>query len=50
MNKNVIIFILVVFTLIGSIWGSIASRQKVSMEVQLEKMAAEIAQKIDPQT
>lgn len=40
MNKNVIIFILVVFTLIGSIWGSIANRQKISMEAQLEQMEA----------
>ncbi|MDW7772579.1 MAG: hypothetical protein SCH71_06775 [Desulfobulbaceae bacterium] len=46
MNKNVVIFILVLFTLLGSIWGSVADRKKVSLEVQLEEMTAEM-EKLD---
>ena len=49
MNKNVVIFILVIFTLLGSIWGSVANRKKVVLEDQLSNMNAEI-EKLKHQT
>jgi len=42
MNKNVIIFILVLFTLLGSIWGSIANRKRIDLELQVKNMTAEM--------
>jgi chromosome segregation ATPase len=49
MNKNVVIFILVLFTLLGSIWGSVENRKRISLEQQLQDMSAEI-EKIGMQT
>jgi chromosome segregation ATPase len=40
MNKNTIIFILVVATLIGSIWGSVANRKKIDLERKLNETVA----------
>jgi len=40
MNKNGIIFILVVATLIGSIWGSVANRKKIDLERKLNETVA----------
>lgn len=42
MNKNVVIFILVVFTLLGSIWGSVANKKRIILEQQLLAMAADM--------
>jgi len=42
MNKNVVIFILVIFTLIGSIWGSVANKKRSGLEKQLSDTAAEM--------
>jgi chromosome segregation ATPase len=41
MNKNYVIFILVLSTLLGSIWGSVAHRQKISLEEDLAGLRAE---------
>jgi putative ABC transport system permease protein len=49
MNKNVVIFILVLFTLLGSIWGSVANRQKISIEQDLKNLQAEM-EKLTSQT
>ncbi|GBE12302.1 chromosome partition protein Smc [bacterium BMS3Bbin14] len=35
MNKNLVIFALVVLTVLGSIWGSVANKKKMSLEQQL---------------
>ena len=40
MNRNWIIFILVVATLIGSIWGSVANRKKIDLEHRLNETVA----------
>lgn len=40
MNKNGIIVILVVATLIGSIWGSVANRKKIDLERKLNETVA----------
>ncbi|MDD3619502.1 MAG: hypothetical protein PHX57_08945 [Desulfobulbaceae bacterium] len=40
MNKNGIIFILVVLTLIGSVWGSVANRKKIDLERELNETIA----------
>lgn len=40
MNKNVVIFVLVVLTLVGSIWGSVANRKKINMEQKLNETVA----------
>lgn len=42
MNKNVVIFILVMSTLLGSIWGSIANRKRIVLKHQLAEMAAKM--------
>jgi len=34
MNKNRVIFALVVLTILGSIWGSVANKKKASLERQ----------------
>lgn len=49
MNKNVVIFILVLFTLLGSIWGSVANKKRIVLEEQLKAMAADM-EKIGMQT
>ncbi len=35
MNKNVVIFILVVLIFVGGIWGSVADRKKMALKKQL---------------
>lgn len=47
MNKNVVIFILVVFTILGSIWGSVANKKRISMEKQLSDSVAEVQKLTD---
>ena len=42
MNKNVVIIILVVFTLLGSIWGAVANKKKITLEKKMADSAAEI--------
>jgi len=42
MNKNVVIFILVVFTIIGSIWGSVANKKRMSTDKKLSDTVAEV--------
>lgn len=44
MNKNMVIFVLVVFALIGSIWGSVANKKKVNLEKQLGETVASLQQ------
>lgn len=49
MNKNIVIFILVLLTLLGSIWGSVANRQKISIEQDLKNLKADM-EKLTVQT
>jgi len=44
MNKNLVIFVLVVLTVVGSIWGSVANKKKISLERELNKTVAELKQ------
>ena len=49
MNKNKIIFILFVATMLGSTWGAVVNRQKIDLEQQLNSAQAEL-RKISPRT
>ncbi len=42
MNKNLVIFALVVLTLLGSIWGSVANKKKTSLEQQLTETVTKL--------
>ncbi|VAW36437.1 hypothetical protein MNBD_DELTA04-822 [hydrothermal vent metagenome] len=42
MNKNLVIFALVVLTVLGSIWGSIANKKKMSLERQLTETVTKL--------
>ncbi len=42
MNKNLVIFALVVLTIMGSIWGSIANKKKTSLERQLTETVTKL--------
>jgi chromosome segregation ATPase len=44
MNKNMVIIVLVVFALIGSIWGSVANKKKINLEKQLGETVARLQQ------
>ena len=37
MNKNLVIFILVVLIFVGGIWGSVADRKKMALKKQLSE-------------
>jgi len=43
-NKNLVIFVLAVFIVIGSIWGSIANKKKLQFQDQLVSMNKELKQ------
>lgn len=49
MNKNVVIFILVVLIFIGGIWGSLADRKRIALEKKL-KSTVEQMEKVTRQT
>ncbi len=42
MNKNLVIFALVALTLLGSIWGSVANKKKISLEQQLTETVTKL--------
>ncbi|NOX81308.1 MAG: hypothetical protein GXP57_09545 [Deltaproteobacteria bacterium] len=42
MNKNLVIFALVVLTILGSIWGSVANKKKMSLEQQLTETVTKL--------
>ncbi len=42
MNKNLVIFALVVLTVLGSIWGSVANKKKMSLEQQLTETVTKL--------
>jgi len=42
MNKNTVIFFLVCATLLGSIWGSIANRERIELEKKYQSTLAEM--------
>lgn len=42
MNKNLVIFALVVLTIVGSIWGSVANKKKMSLEQQLSETVTKL--------
>ncbi len=42
MNKNLVIFALVVLTIVGSIWGSVANKKKMSLEQQLTETVTKL--------